>query len=306
MKASQFFLSKIIGFQNRCSIPVCSAVLMLVTVPALAGNVSPFQSSARPFGLDVVGPVQMARTDAQSTSFMNDALDEVRTLVNANLGEQYAIENVAEISLDPSQLRLEHDAEVRAYFIAEGAGYRNTFGFMTEPYDPESSLTSTDAQLIFPDASSSRNYLETGNTGGQRSNYIPLRVGDFVDLGTLSAGTEITPFLIRNGANGGQDIFTPFPDLNPDGIQHFVSLTLPAIENNPYLVIGIEDQCGGGDNDFNDLVIVLDVGAANVDALNASTVPLPSSVVALIGATIGWAGLSRRRRVDSQPSEETA
>lgn len=302
---SRFYLSQLIGLRKQCSMRACSAFSIFLTAPALGGTVSPVQSSARPFGLDIVGPVQLAGSDARASSFMNDALADVQATVNANLGERNAIDNISGIALDTSELKLEYDAEVRAYFIGEGAGYHNTLGFFTTPYDPEAGIASTDAKLIFPDASSSVSYLDTGNTGGNRTSSTPLLVGDFVDMGNLTAGTNINPFLISNGANGGQNVYTAFPDLNSDGIQHFISLTVSAVEDSPYLLIGIEDLHGGGDRDYNDLVFVLDIGEANVAELVASTVPLPSSVVALIGASLGWVSLSRKRRNEAEESTET-
>lgn len=291
-------LLALIGFRRQFLIGSFAAGVVLLTAPVFAGTVSPVQSSARPFGLDIVDYVQIAGSDARAASFMDGPLDAMKAAVNEHLGERAELNITSDIALDPSALKLKHDAAVRAYFIGEGAGYHNTLGFFTTPYDPEAGLTATDAQLIFPDASSSVSYLDSGSTEGQRTSSAPLLVGDFVDLGTLEAGTNINPFLISNGANGGQDVYTAFPEQNPDGIQHFVSLA--AIEDSPYLLIGIEDLRGGGDRDFNDLVFVLDIGEANVADLVASTVPLPSSVVALIGACLGWFGMSRRRRVPTK------
>ncbi len=261
------------------------------------GTVSPVQSNARPFGLDIVAPVQLAGSDARAADFMENALPDIESVVNANLGERESIPNVSGLALDPSALQLQFDSNVRAYFIGEGAGYHNTLGFFTTPYDAERGLAATDAQLIFPDASSSVSYLDTGSTSGTRSQSAPLLVGDFVDLGLLTAGTAINPFLISNGANGGTDVYTAFPDQNPDGIQHFVSLAVTAFADSPYLVIGIEDLRGGGDRDFNDLVFVLDIGVENVAQLVAATVPLPPSVAALIGPSImGLLVIVRRKR----------
>ena len=276
--------------------PITIGLLICGGNATFGGTVSPVQSNARPFGLDIVGEVQLAGSDARAQSFMDDTLPEVQSVVNQYLGERTALDDATEIALDPSALKLNYDAEVRAYFIGEGAGYHNTLGFFTTAYNPDDGLNATDAKLIFPDASSPVSYLQSGSTGGVRRTSAPLLVGDFVDLGSLSAGTNLNPFLISNGANGGRDVYTAFPEQNPDGIQHFVSLTLAAVEESPYLLIGIEDLRGGGDRDFNDLVFVLDIGEKNVAELVASTVPLPSSSVALLGAVVGLLRCSRRGR----------
>lgn len=272
---------------RRWATGLFAPLAIFASAQALAGTVSPVQSRARPFNLDVVGLVQLAGSDNRAAQFMEEALPGIRDIVNQNLGESEAIPNVSGIALDPSSLKLNIDASVRAYFIGEGAGYHNTLGFFTTPYDANAGINETDAQLIFPDASSSNAFLENGSTSGRRNRSTPLVVGDFVELGDLTADTAINPFLVGNGANGGTNIYTAFPNQNPDGIQHFVSLAMTAIQDSPYLVIGIEDLLGGGDRDFNDLVFVLDIGHENVSNLVAATVPLPSALVALVLPAFG-------------------
>ena len=277
---------------------VALLLFLAISHHGFAGTVSPVQSNARPFGLDIVAPVKLAGSDERSQSFMQDALPDIRDFVNENLGERDSIPDISGIALDPSELVLQFDSSVRAYFIGEGAGYHNTLGFFTTPYTLEDGLAATDAQLIFPDASSSVSYLDSNSTRGRRSQRAPLLVGDFVEMGDLLSGTAINPFLISNGANGGQDVYTAFLDENPDGIQHFVSLAVAAIADSPYLVIGIEDLRGGGDRDFNDLVFALDIGTANVSHLVAATVPLPASAYTLVGPIVAaLATVFRRRRI---------
>ncbi len=90
-------------------------------------------------------------------------------------------------------------------------------------------------------------------------------------------------------------MYTAFPEENPDGIQHFVSLAVTALADSPYLLIGVEDLRGGGDQDYNDLVFVLDIGAENVAQLVAATVPLPSMNLSLLAPLAAWlVWLSRR------------
>lgn len=273
----------------------CSLADPFTAAMVRAGTVSPVQSSARPFGLDIVDFVQLAGSDERAADFMHNALPDVETTVNANLGERKSVANVSGIALDPSELVLQFDYNVRAYFVGEGAGYHNTLGFFTTPYDAQQGITSTDAKLIFPDASSSNSYLDNGRTSGRRTASTPLLVGDFVELGELSAGTAVNPFLISNGAKGGTNVYTTLPDQNPDGIQHFVSLAITATADSPYLVIGIEDLYGGGDRDFNDLVFVLDIGQENVSQLVAATVPLPPALLALLGPCLAGLWVFGRR-----------
>jgi len=79
-------------------------------------------------------------------------------------------------------------------------------------------------------------------------------------------------------------------NLNADGIEHYVVLATP---DSPYLLIGAEDLFGGGDEDYNDIVVAIDIGIANVQMLVANAVPLPGPIAALLGPLyLLW----RRRR----------
>ena len=90
-----------------------------------AGTVSPIQSTARPMGLDIVELVQLAGSDADAANFQQNVLPLLQSAVQANLGEQQAINNLSTIALDPGKLTLQFNANVRAYFVGEGAGYHN-------------------------------------------------------------------------------------------------------------------------------------------------------------------------------------
>ena len=232
-----------------------SRLLPLVTVLCLplqgwAQTSAPIQSAARPFDLDIVGEVQIGGSDSASADFMANVLPTLQAFVNQNLNEQQAAESLSAIFLDPSSLTLANDATLRAYFISEGAGYHNSLGFSTLPSAPIGS----DASLIFPDASSSTGF--GGNPEDYRTSSAPLVPGDFVDLGDFLAGTALNFFLIANGANGGTNTWSTTESANIDGMLHAVSL---APDGSAYLVIGFEDLYGGGDMDYNDLVLAIEI-----------------------------------------------
>ena len=264
------------------------------------GTVSPVQSVDRPDDLDVVAPVQLAGSDEQAADFMENDLPVLQQTVSESLSERQAIDNPSGIALNPNKLKLESEADVRVYFIGEGAGYHNTLGYYQgDPNAISSGIDNTDAQLIFPDASSRASYL--GSTAGyRRTQNYPLLAGDFVDPGTQEDDTQQNFFLIANGANGGTNIYTADPDLNPDGVDHFVSLAVNAVADRPYLLVGVEDLYGGGDQDYNDLVFSIDIGYENVAALIAATVPLPPSVLAIIGFLL-FIGYSRKKQTPVAP-----
>ncbi|MCY2967469.1 MAG: DUF4114 domain-containing protein [Planctomycetota bacterium] len=283
------------------------ATVALSAVSSEAATVSPVQSSARPLGLKTVGPVMLGGSDGRSKKFMVDALPAMnktaRDRVPEGKNNTPSGRNSINPGVDTSLLKLDYDYNVRAYFVGEGAGYHNSFGFYTSDYDPKKGLKSTDAKLIFPDASSSASYLGSGS--GKRSSSEPLLPGDFVQLGKMKSGTQINPFLISDGANGGKDVYTPYASKNPDGIEHFVLMTVTAIPNSPYLLLGIEDLRGGGDKDYNDLVVALDVGVRNVLAITGAAVPAPPAVWGGLVA-MGWVVVARIRARRNATQEAVA
>lgn len=279
------------------------ALLGLASVLALdgrifAGEVSPVQSNARPYGLEVAGLVQLAGSDAAAADFMSNVFPNVQAVMSQDLSAGVNLPNVSTVSIDPSALTLQNSADVRAYFVGEETGFHNSLGFMTTPYNPSEGINSTDAKLIFPDASLPSSYFTANGAGRNRRETAPLWEGDFVDLGTLDAGTSINPFVVSDGANNqtNGDIFTAFTNQNADGLQHFVAL---AIEGTSYLLIGVEDAYGG-DQDYNDVVFALDIGADNVTYLASQAVPLPPAALALIAPAFAFA--FRRKRAKSHAS----
>ena len=149
-----------------------------------------------PFGLEIVGPVNLAASDEKSASFQTDVLPSLNEWISTNLGEKVPVGDISSIALDPSKLQLGTAVDARVYFVGEGAGYHNSLGFSTDG----PSLSGDNQYLIFPDASSSVSYFNPDNEG-QRSYSAPMLSGDFVDIGSFEEGTQLDFFLIANGAN---------------------------------------------------------------------------------------------------------
>ncbi len=253
---------------------------------ANGGLQSPVQSSARPLGLNVVGPVMAAGSDPSAAAFQSDALTAVTDMLNSKLSETKKVDDSAML-LDPSKLTLQTDADVRVYFVGEGAGYKNTLGFNTTG----TGVTSGDPLLIFPDASSSVSTYDPASKA-VRSTSAPLLPGDFVNLGLVESGTLLNFFLIANGANGGKTVFSTDQSANPDGINHVVAFAY-AVPGSSFLVLGFEDLLGGGDRDFNDLLFAVDIGAQNIAALTGT--PEPALCLTLGSFVVGALWLKRRR-----------
>ena len=258
---------------------------------ASQGKVSSIQSSARPYGLDIVDPVRVAGSDAASKNFQDNVLPGLLNTVKKTLPEYQAhsVENLATISTGASQLKLSADSTARVYFLTEGAGYQNTLGISTTGGGP----LSRDAALIFPNASSATGF---GGSGSQvRTSNEPLAPGDFVNLGSFKAGTSLDFFLIAYGATGGTDFYSTNSSLNKDGIIHSVTI---APNGSVYLIVGFEDMKGGGDRDFNDVLVAVEItqtssASAHIAGLGA---PEPSLAAGALLTGLALLGFTRRRR----------
>ncbi len=270
-------------------------LLAAATGPLLAqtttegGTPSTVQATQRPLGLDIVAPVMAAGSDANAANFQQNVLPGMTSLVNTRLSETKPI-NDSTYLLDPSKLTLNTLSDVRVYFVGEGAGYHNSLGFNTTG----TGVSSGNPLLIFPDASSP--VSSVGGTSSGATQSLPLMPGDFVNLGTFAGGTKLDFFLIADGANGGRNVYSTTPSANPDGINHVVSFAY-AVAGSPYLIIAFEDLYGGGDKDFNDVVIALDIGVANVAALLATPEPGLWLTLSSLGGMVAWI----RRRQGREP-----
>lgn len=257
-----------------------------------SGVVSPVQSSARPFSLAIADSVKLAGSDAASANFQINVLPSITNLINLNLKETMSLKNATALMLDPSQLKLATDSTIRVYFVGEGAGYHNTlaFNFYMPGVNVSDQAASRDVitsstKLIFPDASSSVSTYDPSSKA-VRSTSNPLLPGDFVDLGTFQAKGRLDLALIANGASGGKDVFVASPARNDDHITHVVSF---ALKNSPYLIAAFEDLRGGGDRDYNDVIVAIDIGRANVARMVSAPVPpLAWTLAALMGVSAYW------------------
>ena len=258
------------------------------------GTPNAIQSSARPDNLKIAGPVMQAGSTADAKNFLS-VLPSMGSFINKVLPESHNNSKSPYVfSIDPAKLvTLATKADVTAYFAYEGAGYHNTVGFNTTGVG----TASGDPKIIFPDASSSIGYGGSGT--GVRSASEPLLPGDFVNLGAFNAGTKLNFFLLANGANGGNSVLTTSASANPDGINHIASFTpgFWGVAKSPYVFLSFEDLLGGGDKDFNDVIIALNIGAQNVAALLAT--PEPSTwltLASLVGVAV-WAARRNRNPV---------
>ena len=254
--------------------------------------VSPVQSAARPFGLDIVDTVTLSGSDARASEFNANHLPYFQQQIDSHLSERNQLQNPQSMMLDPAAISLATDYNARVYFVGEGAGYANTLGFNTI----QNGVANGVDQLIFPNVSSNNSYLDPADPAATRTSRAPLLAGDFVDLGTIAGGNILDFFLIANGANGGQHKYTGDAARNPDELQHVVAFAEPG---TPYLMIGFEDLYNGGDLDYNDALFVVDIGTANVQQLTGGPEPSTFVLCGFLGA--GALVVHRRRRRTQSP-----
>lgn len=168
--------------------------------------------------------------------------------------------------LDTTQRNLlitKDNTRVIVSFIHEGAGYRNVMGFYTynwtEKHKQPTDLSeiASNYTIVFPNAS----YV---NSGGD------LTRGDRVDIGEFNAGTAIGFFLIPNGWDASSSTgirSSPSPFVYSDrhlNSNNEVQTVLLQDEQNEGIILSFEDILRpSGDQDFNDLIIHLEVLAAS-------------------------------------------
>jgi hypothetical protein len=213
--------------------------------------------------------------------------------------EGVAIPNSGQFKLDPKKLKLKYNHDVSVFFINEAAGFRNQLAF-------EATGTTNKSGLLFNDISCSGAGC-VGVGGGST-----LNLGDGVNIGNVTAGTQLDFFLRADGLNRGNsaNIFGTQTTSNADKLQHTV-----AYAYNNYIILGFEDLYGdlkasgvdpltgrqneNSDRDFNDVVVVLDLGKENIDHLIETSVPEPSVTMSMaVVAVIGALKLRRRRQTN--------
>lgn len=265
-----------------------AALCLGFALPAAAGTISPIQSDATPLGLTESLDVQLAASDERALTFYTEVLPLMMEAGETQLGERQAVSDLSAIRLDPARMIAAAAAELRIYFIGEGAGYRNSL--LASTVSAQGAMS--DPQVVFPDASTSADYLSGASLTPTRVATAPLAPGDFVDLGRIEAGESLALDLIANGANGGTNLYSTDASRNVDGLAaHVVSLAFEAAGAASYVLMGFEDLFGGGDEDYNDLVVAVDFGAANVaafveDAALAEGDPLWSGAAAVSVAAV--------------------
>ena len=107
---------------------------------------------------------------------------------------------------------------------------------------------------------------------------------------TATLGTANVPFLWALDPSGSP-LWTSLPSQNSDGLDHMTTWRI--IDRPNTWVIAWEDLVGGGDRDFNDLVV--EVGILPLDDIEAQHAPIPATVLLFGSGLVGLAGFRRKR-----------
>lgn len=186
------------------------------------------------------------------------------------------------VSLDANDLTWEAGAHgVEVFFINEGAGYYNKFGYSTAAPTTSGNTAlvdfwNNDVNVIWQNASSQNSILANGG---------PLTLGEGYEIGEVAAGDTLN-FFLRNPHTKVFDSLSVDDTLNGDGLQHVTTY-----QYDEFLVLAYEDIYRGGDKDYNDVVIAV---KGLVDT-QAADVPEPTSALALLGVGAVGMVVSRKR-----------
>lgn len=218
--------------------------------------------------------------------------------------------------VDSSKLFLQNAYAPRVAFLNEGAGYQS-------PIKVTASGGTTGEATVFQNLSGYNSILPNA-TG-------PLWKGDWVQLSMMQAGTQLNLSVTPNGVYqpkatplSTNPSLNPVSKYNPNSPVFWVAYADPN-QTLPLLILGYEDIAGAGsDNDFNDGLLVLDVGPQNfqnifktanlgqnptINLKNAKPVNVPFDVTSTMGvlviiAMFGWRSLThswRQTKTYTQP-----
>ena len=249
---------------------------------AFGQTYSPVQSPLRPSNWQlwdpVQGQVQVNNSDANSQDFMNNQPSFMQ-IVNANVKEGMKYAAASQNPLDVQRLYFLSAYAPRIYFLMDGGASTSALGVTIGPAAPLNGKPPAGSNyLVFPNTNSSfSNSYKTQPNG--RTQTVPMFSGDFVQLPTVQAGQELALVLFGHLDSNGNPTQTYYidPKANADGMQHAVAFfpldsryIIVAWENTPG-----EGTYGSGDADFNDTIIVVNVGQTNANYLKTLNSTLP-------------------------------
>lgn len=177
---------------------------------------------------------------------------------------------------------------VEAFFINEGAGYWNKFGYsLTNDESMAPYASSNNALKEFWDEEVNTMWSGIASENGIYANGGSMTLGEGYSIGNVSAGDTVS-FFLKNQPGNVFDSGTVGNTHNKDGLQHVTTY-----QYEDFLVLAYEDLYGGGDKDYNDVVIAV---RGLVDTTpDVADVPEPATVLALLGLGVVGSAVKRKQ-----------
>lgn len=248
---------------------------MMVATPAQASGFQTFAEGQTDYGFAFQRASQ-APTEFHSIidEFQQFARTERSQILNSELTLR---------QLDPTKLKLTYDYNVNVYFVNEGANYRNQLGVSS------TGTTMFGPTLLFEDITCTAKCIHNGYRAAKGTfgtpDGTPLAIGDYVNLGNIGAGTSLEFFLQRDGyQNKSTQTWYTNDSKNVDGMQHAIAYDYKVRQSGNFLVLAWEDIYGGGDLDYNDVVMAVELGEPNIKRLSTAGAPEPLTTVGTIFA----------------------
>lgn len=212
------------------------------------------------------------QTEAQNLQEQNQ---ELFNFFKSHVNTERAALSATDLKpLDATNLLFDTSETVEVYFIHEGAGYKNQVLFTADDQAP--------AMLI-----------ENASLKGSGGN---LKAGDGFILSDFEGLSDVAQFEFLIASNGyGKEnptLLYTNADKNSDGLEHVTAFGyMDEVTGDYYTFIGFEDIVGGGDLDYNDVVLVAK-GFQNPDV----DVPEPVSSLAVlaVGAVAAGGALKKK------------
>ncbi len=164
------------------------------------------------------------------------------------------------VELDPTRLEMKTDYDSRAYLLGLTPRYQETLGLSPAESGSPAGATPSRTSLSrsrFP--APQLNEPPSSSSGSDRGGL------GFVDLGNLQGGTVLDFFMISEAVSRGSGLFNLTQGNGSRSMQQVIAYAVP---DSPYLLLAFANAFGGGQQNFMDMVIALEIGMENVRALS--------------------------------------